>query len=220
MNVEDERLSVTASNEKKGNHVPGGWRNEPQRKLLLGAFLWTGGGCLLWALLIVVDIALHAQDRSIQDCTIDDDEHATSSLLPAMFGCTIAHQTLLLILVIAGSIDLVTAARRLVKPDNTSGFEMEGLFGALVVYALAELIVSMLEIIFFLLSSDKRSCFTHGSFTWYFIWALPGLVVVALVCLAIVLGVIALTCGALWTLVEHCRAAYLEAKAYNSIEMP
>ncbi len=218
MNVEDENLSVTGSNDKKGNQIPGGGRNEPQRKLF-GAFLWTGGGFLLWALLIVLDIALHAQDRSIQDCRMGDDEDTSSSLLPAMFGCTIAHQTLLLILVVAGSIDLVTAARRLVKPDDNAVCDMEGLSGALAVYALAELVVSKLAIIFFFLSPDKRACFGHSSFIWYFIWALPGLTVVALFCLAIVLGVIALICGALWTLVEHCHAAYVEARSYNPLEM-
>ncbi len=177
---------------------------------------------MLWAGLIYSDVSFHAQDGDVRDCRLDENY----GLLPTMFGFTIAHQTLWLLLLLAGCVDLITSVRRIVRPDNVDLCETVAFrTGAVIFVFSAEVVISLIAAVFFLSSPDKTSCFAHHSFVLYAVWALPGMACLAVFCpvfLGIICCLLYSVCRSVWhsllKSIHYCREAYIEANSYNSCD--
>ena len=116
---------------------------------------------MLAVFLVSVDISFRAQDRAVEDC---------EQLSPA-FGITICSQVLLLLPAVASSIDLVRAARNIVRGQQSrSAQNWYDLFPCMTVTSSVVLSVAGLSSVMlaFLVLFDPRSrtCFQYASYKW------------------------------------------------------
>lgn len=220
MNVETENLTASTKVADIRRSCLSICRLNPAEKKLCWALLCAVGGFLLYACLVSYDVQMHDGDR-VQDCVMEtnnskeDTLHEQENMLPSMFGCTIAHQTMVLIVILGVSIDLVTAARNIKRPQND--LSHTGVMVTLALTACGEIVLAILQTIFVFTSPDIKSCLKYRSFVWYGIWYLPCAFLLALLCLTLSVGIIGLVCVPTYLLIQHCMAAYREARSYSPL---
>lgn len=205
------------------------WLNEPQGILLQALCCLVGGG-ILWTGLIVLDVWYHLQDRGVEVCNTEvtsrDGSYQTRSDLPAIYGLTVAQHTFLLLLIFAAAVDLVREARKVTRPelyqDDAKTSQRWPCFTAMFIITLC---VSCWLAMFIgglvLNISNKRACFNHASFVWYFVWSLPGLAVWIVVAtgLAALIGfvAVALIFVGVTEAIQYSYVAFTEAQSYRTV---
>ena len=189
---------------------------KPLRKLQHAALLAVAA-FLIGGLLLTVDLLFHKQDRDVKDCHRQTQVDAPFSLLPVMFAFALTWQVLVLSAVLAGSLYMVKAARNITNPSEPSSNEKLSTgvdaIVAIAVFLLIAMTVAQISII--ASSPDLRQCFNHANFIWYFSWASPSMLAVALLGVGLAVSLVALLFYGLYNAVMFCYITYVEAKSYR-----